>query len=128
MRARFHSRLIGALLVPTLVVSGAAQGMLLMRCGPATRMSCCCPKEQTPPPVSTVKPEKMQCCDTAAIPAAPAQVAHEKAAPTIHPPMLVAILGAAPALEVSFDRARHVPHLDPSPARSLVLTNCALLI
>lgn len=128
MRARLHNRLIGALLVPALIASGAAQGMLLMRCGSATRMSCCCPKEQTPPPSSTIKGEKMRCCEIAAIPAGPAQAAHDQAAPTIQPPMLVAVVGAQPSFELVVDPVRQIPRLDPPPARSLVLANCALLI
>jgi hypothetical protein len=128
MRARLHIRLIGAFLLPALIASGAAQGMLLMRCGPAVRMSCCCPKEQAPAPVSTIKGEKLQCCDTVAIPAGPAQAAHEQAVSAVQPPTLVAVAGVATRFELLVDRVGRVPQLDPPPGPPLVLANCSLLI
>ena len=127
MRARLHIRLIGAFLVPALVVSGAAQGMLLMRCGEDVRMSCCCPAEQ-PAPDATVQADSARCCDTVAIPAAPSQAAHEVTAPTMQPQVVAVAAAAAWAGQVLVDRVREAPRLDPPPGLSPVLANCALLI
>src|SRR4051812_21903136 len=118
MRARLHRMLIGALLVPALVASGAVQGMLLMRCGPAMRVSCCCPGQKAQAPVSSIEPEKPKCCDTVAIPAGPVQAGHEQATPTPQPTPLVAVLGRTTAIEILADRARNVRRLDPPPGRS----------
>ena len=122
-----HMRIIGALLAPVLAVAGGAQGMLLMRCGPTARMDCCCPAEKAPAPSASIKPAKMECCDTLAIPA-PAQATHERAISSAPVPTLVA-LAAQPALAaLEFERAREAPRLDPPPGPSAVLVNCALLI
>ena len=128
MRARLHLRLIGALLVPALVASGAAQGMLLIRCGTTTRMSCCCPKEPPPPAGATVRAEKRQCCAVAAIPQGSKGAMRDQAVPAFDPPVLVAIAGQQAASGPFVDRAWPVPRLDPPLARSLALANCALLI
>jgi hypothetical protein len=127
MWARLHIRLIGAFLLPALVASGAAQGMLLMRCGPAASMSCCCPKEQAPAPGSTIKGDSGECCNTVAIPAEPAQAAREQAVSAVQPPTLVALVGLSTMVE-RIDRVLNVPPLDPPPGPPLVLANCALLI
>lgn len=127
MRTRLQSRFIAALLAPALIASGAAQGMLLMRCGQQVRTSCCCPKGDAPP-AAAVKSAALQCCDTLAVPAAPAQATNDRAAVSPSGPVLVATAGEVASLHPVAGPALHVPRLDPPPGLSPILANCALLI
>ena len=128
MRSRLQGRLVAALLAPALIASAAAQGLLLMRCGPAGRMSCCCPKTEAPPPAPTIAAEAARCCSTLAIPGAPSQATHENAVTSAPLPMLVAVAHEAPGLDLAVSRRGRAPSLDPPPGPSPVLANCALLI
>lgn len=127
MRKRLHAKLVAALVAPALVVSGAAQGMLLMRCGPEARMSCCCAKADAHAP-SVTNPLIRQCCDTISIPSSPAQPANEGAISTVAAPMVSAIVGPVVRLAPVLTRARHLVRVRPLPGVSAVLANLALLI
>jgi hypothetical protein len=126
MRSRLHSKLVAALLAPALVVSGAAQGMLL-RCGPEVRASCCCPGKPAPPPSPVVAPATPQCC-TISVPAAPPQARHDPSAIGAPLPMLVAAAADVAPAHAVFVAVADPPRLDPPPGLSPVLANCALLI
>lgn len=127
MRSRLHSRFIAALLAPALIASGAAQGMLLMRCGQQVRTSCCCPKGEAPA-AAAVKSAALQCCDTLAVPAAPAQATNDRAAVSPSGPVLVASAGEVASPHPVSGPPPRVPRLHPPPGPSPVLANCALLI
>lgn len=127
MRLRLHSKLIAALLAPVLIASGAAQGMMLVRCGPAVRISCCCLTGEVPSS-PTIASAKAQCCDTLAIPSVPTTVATDRVVTTPPLPILVAALEEGTTLVHILERLRHVPRLVPSLGRSPILANCALLI
>jgi hypothetical protein len=128
MRSGLHGKVVAALLAPALIASGAAQGTLLMRCGPEARMSCCRPAGEAPPPSSTIAPGTPQCCAMSA-PGTPARATHDPASTTTAPaPMLIAVAAEVVRLDAASDPVRHAPRLDPPPGLSPLLANCALLI
>ena len=127
MPSALHSKIVAALLAPALLVAGGAQGLFFMRCGEQVGMSCCCPGEKAPPPASTLTPAKGLCCDTLAVPSAPAQV-HEVAVSAVPAPVLVAVAVAPHPAVIGPRAARDAPSLDPPQPASIVLSNCALLI
>ena len=126
MRVRLHTNLIAILLAPALLASGAAQGLLSMRCE-TVRMSCCCPKAAPPASSATLAPDLSRCCEVTAVPAAPAQNT-ERSVAAVSAPTLVAAIGPAQGALPAVERIRPVPSLDPPPGPSLLLANCALLI
>ncbi|HEY6911080.1 MAG TPA: hypothetical protein VI356_17005 [Myxococcales bacterium] len=126
MGSRLHSRVVVALLAPALVLSGAAQGVLLP-CAPDIRTSCCCPGKQAPPPSPMVAPATPQCCAVSA-PAAPPQARHDPSAISAPLPMLVAVAREVSPAHALFAVLPDAPRLDPPPGLSPVLANCALLI
>ena len=126
MRAHLNSKLIAALLAPALLASGAAQGLLFMRCGSAVRMSCCCPKEAPAAGSSSVTPGAWQSCGKLAVPSVPAQNV-ERVPPILSAPILFA-LGPSNGVLPLVEPVRQVPRLDPSPGPSPLQTGCALLI
>ena len=128
MAGRLQSRIVAALVAPALVASGAAQGLLLMRCGQEVRVaaSCCCKHEQPASP--TVAPAPARCCASVAVPASQAQVAADRAITSAPAPVLVA-LAVEPVFAASALAPRgSPPRVEPPPSRSPVLSNCALLI
>jgi len=129
MRVLASPRLVAALLAPVVLVSGAAQGLMLMRCGSSVTVSasCCCEKEDAPPAASTVREGKPGCCDRLALPTAPPQLEQRLAAPLASPIVAVVTLPSAGVLD-ALHRELPVPRLDPPAAPSPLLTTCALLI
>ena len=127
MRARFHSKLIAALLAPALLASGATQGLLLMRCGPTVSMSCCCPGQAPPPASTTVANDAGQSCAKIAVPSVPAPSA-KRVDPIGSEPILVAVLGSFMSTRLAVEHVGLIPRLDLRPGRSLVLANCSFLI
>jgi len=128
MRAFASPKLVAALLAPVVLVSGAAQGLTLMRCGSSVRMSvsCCCAKESPAAAVSGVVSGAAGCCDSVAVPTAPPQVEQRSAAPVAGPS--VAVLQSPPTLVDALQREVPVPRLDPPASPSPLLTTCSLLI
>jgi hypothetical protein len=127
MRASLPTRLVSALVVPALVASGAAQGMLLMRCGRVeARSSCCCPKSEVPAPSTTIAAGERQCCDAVAVPGLESAT-HERFVASPTAPALAAVAPAS-ARELFVESPQRIPRLDPPPGPSPVLANCALLI
>lgn len=129
MRAFASPRLVAALLAPVVLVSGAAQGLMLMRCGSSVRVSasCCCEKERAPAPASELKPGAQGCCDRVAVPAAPPQLEQRSPAP-LPGPTLAALQLPAASIVGSLYRELPVPRLDPPAAPSPLLATCSLLI
>src|SRR5919108_2794543 len=121
MRARLYRTVVAALLSPALLVSAGAQGLSLMLCGSAVRVSCCCPAEAPNPSPTTIGKAASECCDKLAVPTVPAQT-HDSVPVIASPPSMVvatAGLGLTPATSPVL----HAPHLDPPPTPSLVLVN-----
>ena len=127
MTARLRSKLIAALLAPALLVSGAAQGLLFMRCGESVRMSCCCASEAPPEPSAAIDQAAPLCCSQLAVPTVPAR-SDNTGAPVGAAPTLLALLTPATTIGPTVERGRVVPLLDPAPGPSLVLVHCAFLI
>jgi hypothetical protein len=125
MRARFHNKLIAALLAPAFLTAGAAQGLPFMRCGSLVRMSCCCPENAAPASAFSLGVPRR--CDKLVVPAAPSQNV-ERATPTVPAPVLFAVLGSSASRESASERLRRAQRPDRPPGPSPVLANCALLI
>src|SRR4051812_18976606 len=107
MRAALHNKLTAILLAPALLVASAAQGRVLMRCGPTVSISCCCAKDM-PATSATVVLEARQCGDPVAIPGAPVQSAHERAVTTLSAPILAVVVVKPASLAAAPDRIQHV--------------------
>jgi hypothetical protein len=126
MARRPAHRLLGLLLVPALLASTAAQGLLLFRCGPgAVRMSCCCPEKHAPPPAAELKAE---CCDKVAVPAADPRESPRQAPSAPEPQIALApALPSAESVDLQPARGFAPGALEPPPRPSPVLTNCSWL-
>jgi hypothetical protein len=129
MRHRLDGKLIAGLLAPAVLFSATAQGMLLMRCGEAVRVSCCCPKGEAHASATMAAASTASCCDTLSVPRAPAKPTPDRVATNAAPPalLLAAVLRPLPVV-ADVRGVLHVPRLDPPQGPSLVLANCALLI
>ena len=127
MRARPLTKLIAILLAPAMLVMGAAQGLLLVRCGSTVRMSCCCPKDSPTSDAPSMAPSE-ECCARLSIPNVPAQTTNSVAS-AVPAPALIAAVAPMVSVDLVVERIRpRTPHLDPPPIPSRVLANCAFLI
>lgn len=129
MRIRLPTKVIAALLAPVVLVAGAAQGLMLMRCGSsvAVAASCCCHETQAPVPASEVVQSAGACCDYLAVPATQPQIEHRSGTP-VPAPIAVAVVQEALPLIGALQRTLAVPRLDPPSAPSPLLATCTLLI
>jgi hypothetical protein len=127
MRSRRLTKLIAVLLAPLVLVIGAAQGLLFVRCGSAVRMACCCPNDEATSEAPSMAPSQ-QCCSRLSIPTVPAQITNSVVS-AVPAPALIAPIAPMATVDLVVERIRpRAPNLDPPPIPSRVLANCAFLI
>lgn len=129
MRNRLPSKVLCTVLATVVLVAGAAQGLMFMRCGAAVVMaaSCCCHEGETTPLAAQVVPGAGDCCERVMVPAAQPQAERSSGAP-VAARIAVAIVAEPLPFIGALHRAPQAPRLDPPPGPSPLLASCSLLI